>query len=488
MSEWGPRQSGSVAGAGQVDGAYLPARPQRAPVRELEQEIARLDTIAGDLMQAVGTSEPLARFPGLPKDPLQADNELQRYIGELRAGYLRQSASRLAGDWLTPPTGRRFEFPGTGIAYDYAYDRQHPPVALERRLRRGGRGRRRKGGLLAGSGMAAIGIVLQSLAELLQTVRIAAFASYFETFTLFRLLRVDFRRALTQDELHRASRADRRNILYIEPVQYNWRLEGVDWDGLIQSIDAADDPPIVILDTTLCGASSLLDDAIDRLADSACPLLVCVRSGLKLDQEGLELANLGVVEWWPRPDCADAWARLSKVAAAYRTVAGLGLGRREACALAPRFVLNRRRAEAFAAGVGRSNRTLFAEVELAGGIFSHKTFASGGWEVPFVLFHLRQGGFRSYRELAGLIAREAQRRRLDLTMSGSFGFRTERFETILPNEQRRSGEAPEGVLKFACGSYRGPRFWEVVDMLNELAGFGSLQEAAQRWGRGDEIS
>jgi hypothetical protein len=459
--------------------------PDRAPAPALAREIDRLSVIARDLESAAAANEPLAAVPDLSGPMLKTDNALQRYASELRAGFLRAMALKYADHWLTPPTGRKFVFPGSAIAYDYAYDRQHIPEVIERRLRDAGHRRGRKGALICGSGMAAITIAAQSLAALLPELSISALASYFETFTLLSLsgLRDRCRRVTEQEQLHRAFRTGGANVIYIEPVQYNWRLNSIDWDRLLAEIDGAADPPVVILDTTLSGSSPVLEDLIDRFLASRCPLLLCLRSGLKLDQEGLELANLGVLEWWIRDDNDPALARLQAVAEAYRTVAGVGIGWHAACALSPGFVLDHRRAQAFSASIFASNRALFAATELSGDIFVRKTYAPPPWDAPFVLFHLRQGNARQYQLLAALIAREAERRRLDWTMSGSFGFRTERFETILPGEQKRAGERPEGVLKIACGCYRGARFWAIVDLINELARFNSIEHAAQRWGQ-----
>jgi hypothetical protein len=417
---------------------------------------------------------------------LEIDNALQRHVSELRGGYLRAIYASTSGMWRTPPTDRFLRFPGSDVTYRYAYDRQHTPLALQARLHGDyERVGRTKGGMLCASGMAAIDVLVKTLSHVLpaKRFRIAAFASYYETHTLFRVSSIArrWRPLFSQDELLHSIRAAAYPILFVEPVQYNWRFDVLDWHQVVAEINASPEPPIVILDTTLSGRSERLNAVLRMLGRSGCPLVVCVRSGLKLDQDGLELANLGVLEWWVREDLADRFARFETVAEACRVVSGAGVGWPEACALAPSFVLDPARVQTHSQAVFASNRMLAAQVRLGGELFAEKVYPEPPWDAPFVLLKLKDGSVDAYKRLPALLAAESRRRGLDWIMSGSFGFRTERFESILPAEQFRVGERPEGVLKIACGRYQGERFWQIVDLIEELATFDALDDAETRW-------
>lgn len=476
------------------DREHLPESPHpqhaasRAPGRimmEHTQERERLSALAQCLTETLGREMPQPQ-EFVTKADLATDNQIQAEIARLRAGFLAGTGEFASRTWLTPATGEQVKFPGTDKTYRFCYDRQHTPEILERRIRSSGPDLGRRGhAILCGSGMAAINTLLQSLAHVTDAGRrrMGAFASYFETHSLFRMSAFadSWSRVTQPDELLVAVRGSVLPVLYIEPVQYNWSLDTVPWAELLSAFSLADEPPITILDTTLSGQSTAVEQLLAQLAATPCPLLVRVRSGLKLDQEGLELASVGVLEWWPRADLASRYDRLAHLADAFRTISGSGLCRAAACALSPPFVLDRGWGRSFAEGVFASNRALFELLQLSGALFSSKVYPCRPWDSPFVLLTLTRDCSTEYIRLAALIQREAKRRGLSWIMSGSFGFRTERFETILPGEQLRVGETSAGVLKVAAGRYRGARFWGIVDLLNELASFDTLKEAEAAW-------
>ncbi|WP_460160169.1 hypothetical protein [Pseudomonas sp. S3_B05] len=272
---------------------------------------------------------------------LATDALLQRETGVLRKRFLLHAGEFASRTWLTPPTGSHIGFPGTDETYRFCYDRQHVAHFLERRLNAPSPrpGRVERACFLFGSGMAAINTLLQSLAYVTKPARrrLGVFAGYFETHSLVRLsaFAEQWARLRTTDELANLVRTGAFPILFIEPVQYNWSLDTVDWDELLAAIAESADPPIVVLDTTLVGNADPLEKIVSRLIGSNCPIVVRVRSGLKLDQEGLELASVGVLEWWARSDAAADSERLAYIVDTFRTISGAGLCRSAACALSP---------------------------------------------------------------------------------------------------------------------------------------------------------
>ncbi|GAB4512420.1 MAG: hypothetical protein Tsb0019_09000 [Roseibium sp.] len=443
-------------------------------------EHRRLADVISAMTGAVGRLE-VAHPSALPDGSLAADLALQAHVDCIRAGYLTALGRLTAQRWRTPPTGTPIPFPGSGDAYDYAYDRQHPPLALESRLSRQS-GRQ---AMLCSSGMAALHVVLQGLGHYLaRDGRLVALASYFETLTLLRLgpFAETWSRAMSSDQLAERILEPETAVILIEPVRYDWNLSTEDWSPVLEALSARSDPPVVILDTTLCATVPALADLMDRLQLVA-SLVIDVRSGLKLDQLGFELANVGVVEWTVRPDCEDRFRPLASILPACRVATGATLTWPDACALAPAFVFDRDAVGTYAKGVFETNRALARAMPRPSALFSHVTYPDGPWVAPFVIFGLRTGGSDAYRGLARLIHQEQHRRGLNWQMSGSFGFRSSRFETILPDEQARPGEDPEGVLKVACGCYAGAQFQAIVELLQELSEFPDLETAARVWGR-----
>jgi hypothetical protein len=209
-------------------------------------------------------------------------------------------------------------------------------------------------------------------------------------------------------------------------------------------------------------------------------LLVVVRSGIKLDQAGLELTNLGVVEWWPGRGHPryEAWAA---TLAACRVVNGTTLTWAESCALAPAFVLDPVQLSSHAAQVGGNSHRLASRLCQTGELFADCAPIDASWRIPFLVLAMRENGREAAQALAGLLAGEQRRRGLGWQMSGSFGFRSPRFETILPEEQSRPGEPPQAVLKVAAGAMDGAQLEAIATLLAELVQFDSIDDVRRAW-------
>jgi hypothetical protein len=442
-------------------------------------EYANLETVAAAMERVVG--RPLARREEPPQDgSLRSDLNLQSGVSELRRNYLIAVSSVVAQHWRTPETGKPVIFPGDGLAYEYAYDRQHPPLALENRIVAQNSG----SAVLCSSGMAALNVVFSGLAFLLgPNAHLAVLASYFETLTLLRIspfARRWSRFASVNGFAERIAEPDVAVVL-VEPVRYDWGLTTEDWAPVIEAIKDRREPPILVIDTTLCHGCVAQRDLVDTLKTVA-PVVLEVRSGIKLDQIGFELANVGIIEWNDHSQ-ESRTPRLKEILSACRVAIGATLTWTDSCALSPQFIFDTRAVSTYSRAVFATNRALYKAIQPDRRLFEEVVYPGDPWVSPFVLFKLRVGGDAAYRRLAYLISQEQAHRGLQWRMSGSFGFRSARYETILPNEQTRAQEAPEGVLKVAAGCYEGAQFQAIVELLNELADFPDLETVNRVWGR-----
>jgi hypothetical protein len=442
-------------------------------------EIECLQKIISEFKNLVG-KDGWSELPE-PDASLSTDITLQDIVSSIRTRYLLGVAELTAKHWRTPVVEESVPFLGNDKGYFYAYDRQHPPKLLEERSTES----KVTGLLLCSSGMSALNVTFQGIAHLLRRPRkLIALASYFETFTLLRISAFSshWERANSVIQLVEILSHGDIGVIFLEPVRYDWSLATEDWDILCEAMAQLDNPPIIIADTTLCSKCDALESLLQRLKIIT-PLLVMVRSGIKLDQHGLELANLGVIEWYLHP-CSDrSFSKLKEIFSACRVVLGATLTWPDACALAPSFVLNNSSFKDFSSGVFATNRLLYNKVVRCGGLFEDIIHPEMPWPAPFVLFKLRIGGHDNYRELAKLISREQLRRGLHWKMSGSFGFRSAHYETILPEEQVRPNESPVGVLKIAAGRYAGAQLHSIIDLLNELAEYNDIQQVKRAWSR-----
>jgi hypothetical protein len=236
--------------------------------------------------------------------------------------------------------------------------------------------------------------------------------SYFETRSLLALW-PDW--VLAQDESW-----DREvDLLLLEPVMCDGQFG---FPGTLPSVRHA-----ILMDTTLAGPTY---DVGTHLPHA--PILFAFSSGLKLDQAGLELANVGIIRIYARELEAGSIAeKLRRI----RGLTGAGLTLDELSALSAPWFLSRRYAENYVASIFANNRAL-ATVIRQRPLFEeacHPSTIDAGQNAPFCALMLRDPTDGRYEHLVKHIDYEVHRRGINATKGGSFGFRGHRYELIKPD-------------------------------------------------------
>jgi hypothetical protein len=276
---------------------------------------------------------------------------------------------------------------------------------------------------------------------------------------------------------------DHADVLILEPVYFDRaaQVHRLDMTAALKRHCAGAEgcPSLVIVDATLVGPCFDLDPLLPQQLNCSETghLLARMSSGLKLDQAGLELANVGIVSLYRRKDrdfAVDPGEKLRKA----RTLTGSGLGFDAIGALQAPWFLDRAHARGYAAAVLENNALLAHRLSESlsefGGLFSQVSHPSLGGdsdiaEAPFVLIQLEDDTPGHYHKLENLIAREAKARGLRFDRGGSFGFRGHRYEAILP----QAGEITP-FLRVALGARKGWSRDGIIDLLCEIARAKSL--------------
>jgi len=245
------------------------------------------------------------------------------------------------------------------------------------------------------------------------------------------------------------------DVLLGEPVFCDGRFGVSDPRALPRARQA------LLLDTTLVGTAVDLSPWFDRFDGQ---LVAVFRSGLKLDQAGLELANVGIAQLFVREgstvSAADSLHRI-------RGLTGSGLTLDELAALSAPWFLDRTYMRDYTAAIFAHNAALGSAIGRESAVFeerSHPSLVSAGTEAPFCAVRLRGGNGDAHRRLLGIVDAEVRRRGLRVTQGGSFGFRGHRYEVIEPARE-------DGVpfLRVALG-FRGGRTLEgLIALFRELA-------------------
>jgi hypothetical protein len=186
-------------------------------------------------------------------------------------------------------------------------------------------------------------------------------------------------------------------------------------------------------------------------------------SGLKLLQQGLEIANVGIVSIFAKD--AQLAASLADGLKRCRTLTGAGLRFVDALALEAPFFLDRGATQQYADRVFAHNAALARNVAARNRAFK----PLGGAELaaaPYCAFELAAGNtIEALEALAERIACEAKARRLLIERGGSFGFRGHRYEVIQPE----TGEPP--FLRVALGARDDHSCRGIIELMAELSQF-----------------
>jgi hypothetical protein len=466
-----------------VDFASRQGAPAVQPTHDECQALLQLgDGVATRMPQAESVlrswRQAVAALENTQLEPAAFEAELDRLglalrricLGLAHAASDRALRSPRERDYTTAPDGEEISF---------GYERSIEPEKLEARLQSYAPAPAgwHADHLLFSSGQAAMNCLLLALAPRganpANPPRIRHLGGYFETEELLAMMSSHgMIRELAKNG------DDHADVLILEPVYFDRAAQAhrLDMTAALKRHCATAEgcPSLVIVDSTLVGPCFDLDPLLPQQLNcsEAGHILVRMSSGLKLDQAGLELANVGLVSVYRRADqdlVIDPAEKLRKA----RTLTGAGLGFDALGVLEAPWFLDRDHARAYAEAVFENNAELAQRLSEVDGLFSQVSHpslgADSGAAAPFVLIQLEEDAPENYRKLEELIAREAKARNLRFDKGGSFGFRGHRYEAILP----QAGEITP-FLRVALGARKGWSRDGIIDLLCEIAGAKSL--------------
>jgi hypothetical protein len=469
------------------------------------QEYRELLHLAAEIEAFLPDGDPCLQQWNASAESLPGDVDLESLSGEraldelafaLRFEWLK-ATHQVSSRYLMSPPHEQLKLMPSGEKFQFDYERSSRPERLEQRGNKclpaphGWVGKC----MLFSSGMSAISTLVQVCCARLEgampdkPVQLDMFGGYFETWRLLdavhdSVLKVEYVQS-------NAQLADRIvdgavDILVIEPVAYDWDMTVFDLDGFAKAWQSAGikRPRMVIVDTSLNANTFSLEDILPAFGADLPWMVAFVRSGLKLDQQGLEFSNVGIVNLYIPEGGASPihFERLKQRLSVNRAITGGGLTVNQTAALEIPCFLNAKSTSVHADRVFQNNRLLAQRIENGGGIFSrinHPCLAKGiepKWAVsPFVVFHLAEDSTGHHGKLVAILVYEARKRGLCFELASSFGFRGHRFEVIRPLVQIREMGAQTGLLKIAMGSRKGPSFEGIIELINEIAGFPDWQ-------------
>ena len=390
---------------------------------------------------------------------IEAERAFDHVARGLRAAWLKSVAAETAGV-MRSPTEREVVRLEHGRHDVYGYERDFQPESLEARCQ-AFFGAPPPGWtdahVMFSSGQAALAAVLLHLAEGRRgKLRVAHVGAYFETRELVR------RACAHVGDLSEA------DCIVVEPIACDGRIATHDPARIARGMKT---DQTLIVDETLSPpvtrSQSLLSQAIVPGAT-----VIRLVSGLKLLQQGLELANVGIVSLFNRD--ARQTAALADDLKRCRTLTGAGLRYVDALALEAPFFLDPAATVAYAERVFDHNGELARAVMAHNRLFKPLAEARLDGGAPYCAFELEaDAGPQALHALAGRIEHEAGARGFLFERGGSFGFRGHRYDVIEPE----TGDPP--FLRVALGARDDHSRKGIIEMMAHVGragagAFGSL--------------
>ena len=255
---------------------------------------------------------------GTIKDDLDTERQLEELAMDFRLQWITLAHSLIAGVMKSPPSNHIPLLP-ISPSSNFLYERVLRPT-LEKRINDSVPdipGWETEITVFS-SGMAAISAAITVLRhkkdqyrrEDTHTLQLDMFGGYFETLALLELLdSSDLNCQNFQDEPQLLDRfgSGQTDILFLELIAYDWKQAVVDPARFIQALEnrPSDRPWILILDTTLIGPIFQLEPLLKACGENKPLLVLEIRSGLKLEQAGLEFSNVGIVKTLSPKDLDD---------------------------------------------------------------------------------------------------------------------------------------------------------------------------------------
>lgn len=206
--------------------------------------------------------------------------------------------------------------------------------------------------IIFSNGMSALTTMISSYKSILrnnkeQKLKVFVWGAYFETRVFLDFEkddRFEWRNFTYEQELFNTIINEDFDILLIEPVRYDWDLEAIDIVSLLKSVISVKSTRyrLIIFDTTLISQNIPIKQCLDVLYQIPFLTVVNFNSLLKLNQEGLELSNGGLISiYTSKAYSKDLAAKgIAEYLRKIRTILGVGLDLREISLLDNPFTFN----------------------------------------------------------------------------------------------------------------------------------------------------
>lgn len=315
---------------------------------------------------------------------------------------------------------------------------------------------------LFSSGMSAITSILYCLSSFIKgSLDIQVSAGYFETKYFFKLLNSMGNKVVFDLESSTST-----NVFYFEPIKYDATLSVTDPKKLIDSINASNaNLKIIIMDSTMSNQTRIFNILKDKIKNIENTIFIDIRSGLKLDEEGLELSNLGIATVFVSKSNENLFKIFKNYIEQYKGLTGTNISFYSLCLSHYFQELN---AKEYVCKVKKQiiwavkNLNIKNSKKIKKIIWKKVNYYGDTLISPFIFLELYNNNEKNYLDTINTLQNLMKNKGLNLDYRNSWGFRMpsiEYFNDIFTQKK---------YIKYYPGSFKGLTAVEAINSINRL--------------------
>lgn len=427
---------------------------------EQTKELERLKYILRNMLNKEFKSYHNIKYPENYYELSIIENTIISTIDIIRREWINISSNKDAEIWKSPIFNEVIQTT-IGNTLSYGYERALHPDFLEDAWNK-----KFEYNIMFKSCMSSIDSILKTLISSKKNITIICWCSYFETMSLLKLYRafgIEIILFETPEAMFNYLENHEVDVIFIEPIKYNENMETISLKKLINIINNQKRIIHLIFDTTLT-SHFFLGEFLKTTVLNENLLIYEIRSGLKLDQQGFEFSNVGILKIYHNYSFQEVQKKIIDSLKSIRVLSGSGLSFYEVNLLDFGYFKNCKLNKDYQDRLLNNNLSFYSQLEYGNNIkeIIYPQIDSDFNKAPFIFIILKNNDL--YNDLLHYIECEFQKYSVNLKISNSFGFRDLRVEIIEMNNNNNK----TNIFKIACGSFKGLSFELLITILNDF--------------------
>ena len=321
--------------------------------------------------------------------------------------------------------------------------------------------------LLYSSGMSTLSSILSLILKFNNKVKCFSHIGYFENMLLIE----DLKNIISEVDIFEKQLSSIEkdfDLLFIECVRSNFKLDYIDIMKILSNIDNNSKKiKFIVFDISFLGNTFIPNDILKLFYEHKRIIFIFYRSGIKLDQMGFEVLNLGILSLYFTKDLFFIKEKLLSFMKDNRSRNGHCLSVMDTHLLKNIQKINNKNyakvildnTKYFVSKLKYTNNSFIDRIIYPDIVYENFKL----YKTPYFFIKLKNASEEDYINVCKYIKYRFLIDGVDISFRTSFGFRNISFEYVKIRNVKNSE-----VLKIAPGYMRGYSFHKFIDILNEI--------------------